>query len=173
MERRLHGAASVRASCVLTMAALVACTTSFPAEIRIDLGEVTSVHIEAIPEGPPAPAFTVSPHNRDHPIGEILPYVPRALPLPIPQDCEIGGTLTITLSGGRSIAYGPCKRPLAINRLWWHYIDILTNRGCRPNCWAGGRQPPCERMPPDVPIIEYRSPPLHVAGCGSTTSSGL
>jgi hypothetical protein len=129
---------------------LLCCTSGVPVDIPVDLSEVTRVHIEPLPEGPPAAAFTKSPGQFDRPLAEILPYIPQPLPAPIRQICTVGGSLTISLSEGRQIVYGPCKRPLEIERLWWHYLDIVSDGRCRPDCWAGNFQPPGERVPPDI-----------------------
>ena len=118
--------------------------------IEIELPEITQIAIQAEPEGPPAPPFQRNPTRFGRPLPEILPYVPQPLPAPIPQDCSVGGSLILTMEDGREIKYGPCRRPIAIERLWWHYLDVITDGACRPNCWPGGESPPGEEVPPDV-----------------------
>jgi hypothetical protein len=129
---------------------LASCSSNKPGPMPISLADVKQVRIEAVPEGPPAPVFEETPGKGNFPIVEILPYLPQPLPAPIPQSCDAGGNLTISFADGRKVVYGPCERPIEIDRLWWHYLDIATGGGCRPNCWAGGNHPPGEKVPPDA-----------------------
>lgn len=125
-----------------------ACTSRPPIPISID--QVSEVRIMPRPEGSPPPTFRRTLNGGDRSLSEIARYIPRPLPQPIPQTCVLGGDLTIALTDGREIVYGPCKRPIEIERLWWHVIDVLSNHECRPDCWPGSQHPPGESIPPDV-----------------------
>ena len=129
---------------------LVGCDPQATVSQSADLDDIRRVRIEAIPEGPPAPPFSRMPAGSGKPLGRILDFIPIPLPDPIPQSCGSGGTLTVELFDGTQISYGPCERPLEIERLWWHILDVLSEGECRPNCWAGGESPPGEWVPPDV-----------------------
>lgn len=119
--------------------------------IDVRLAQIVEIRIVPEPEGPISPAFELAPREGARSLSEISDFVPLPLPLEIPQSCTLGGTLFITLSNGQEIAYGPCKRPIEIDRLWWHMLDVLSDETCRPNCWPGGQSPPGEPMPPDAP----------------------
>jgi len=91
----------------------------------VTLADITQVSLGPAPDGPQPPVFPSNPTGDDRPLSQILPYVPLPLPEQIPQDCGEGGILVITLRDGREISYGPCKRPVEIDRLWWHYLDVM------------------------------------------------
>lgn len=118
--------------------------------IDVEPNQILAIWLQPEPEGPPSPAFRRVPEGGDRPLEQILEFVPQPLPGPIPQSCDQGGNLITALDESREIAYGPCKRPIEIERLWWHIIDVLSDQGCRPNCWPGGESPTGESMPPDV-----------------------
>jgi hypothetical protein len=66
--------------------------------------------------------------------------------------------LVVRLKSGREIVYGPCLRPVEIDRLWWHMLDVASDGACRPNCWPGGKPPPGETAAPDssaIPLCEF------------------
>jgi len=129
----------------------VACTGGTPLgpSIHVNLRQISDVHIQPVPEGPSVSLGRVPPRG-GYPLEQILKFIPEPLPAPIPQSCDQGGTLTIKLESGREIDYGPCKRPVEIEQLWWHIDDVLSDGRCRPNSWPGGDGPPGESVPPDV-----------------------
>jgi hypothetical protein len=149
----------LRLSHTLVLLLLVACTGQTtpgppsgmePSSPVVEPAQIIEIRIEPKPEGPIPRPFQRNPGEYALPLSEILAYVPLPLPAEIPQSCTGGGTLTITLSSGRQIAYGPCKRPIEIDRLWWHILDVLSEGRCRPNCWPGGMGPAGESIPPAV-----------------------
>ena len=70
---------------------------------------VVGVDIRAIPEGPPFPGVELA---------EIRQYIPDPLPAPLIQGfCQYGGSVTVYLGNCRKVVYGPCRRPVSIDRL--------------------------------------------------------
>jgi len=98
-------------------------------------GGVVGVDIRPIPEGPPPPPGP--------PVSQIAAYIPDPLPAPLFQwFCDGGGDLTITLSNGRHVTYGPCYRPASIDHLWAEIVYVDTKGQCAPNCGPGGKPGP-------------------------------
>jgi hypothetical protein len=86
--------------------------------------QVVGVWLQPL-EGPGGYPFT-SPaaapwaiFNPARPLASILPDIPDPLPRPSSQwFCFTkSGYVAVLLSGGRTIQYGPCRRPDSINRL--------------------------------------------------------
>lgn len=67
-------------------------------------------------------------------------YIPDPLPAPLFQGptCRLSGDLVVTFADGFSLTYGPCKRPLSINRLWAGMVYVLADGACAPKCGPGG-----------------------------------
>src|SRR6266516_4126014 len=101
--------------------------------IQIRPGDVMSVRIFPVPEGPVPPPFERSPTDSgSRPLSLIGASIPMPLPHPAWQfGCSTGGTLEIKLQDGRTISYGPCRRPNSINHLWAVMVDALENSRCR------------------------------------------
>jgi hypothetical protein len=112
---------------------------AFDGSPPVHRGEIVSVTVEPIPEGPTAPVFVRHPRgepfvSRELDLSELLPFVPDPLPATLDQGgCEFGGDLVI-VTGQRTIAYGPCERPATINDLWGHFLAISTRGECLPDC---------------------------------------
>jgi hypothetical protein len=127
---------------------LAGCHRGQPPPIEVSLDQIQGVRIQPVPEGPPAPPFVLEPGPDERPLEEIDRFIPRPLPAPLSQSCTFGGDLIVTLESGREISYGPCRRPVEIDRLWWHILDVISDGACRPNCWPGGKPPPGETAAP-------------------------
>jgi hypothetical protein len=76
--------------------------------------------------GPVAAGKTANPSAEMISLDLITPAIPANLPAPLRQpahprlsrDCPQGGAIVeVALSDGRTISYGPCRRPAAIERL--------------------------------------------------------
>ncbi len=140
--RRIAVRAAAAALVALVLLVVVAYVHSRPIQIRDD--DVVSVRIFAVPEGPVNQTFERSPTNSgSRPLSLIAASVPTPLPHPAWQfGCSIGGTIEIDLQDGRTISYGPCRRPKSINHLWAVIVDVLLNGRCRPNCGPSGEPGP-------------------------------
>jgi hypothetical protein len=88
-------------------------------------GQVSSIELAQWPEppGPSAPPVVYSS-------GVSFESVVAALPVPLPRRrfdpftrCHVGVDLTIRLTNGASVVYGPCRRPAAINRV----LDVVES----------------------------------------------
>jgi hypothetical protein len=95
--------------------------------------DIVSVALEAIPEGAGDLPFVRDPKSepfgqREEDLAEILRFVPDPLPATLDQgDCEFGGDVVVTTSEvNTTIAYGPCRRPRAIERLRAHMLAIIN-----------------------------------------------
>jgi hypothetical protein len=122
--------------------ALVTYARSRPLDVHVE--DVLRLDIVPYPEGPPGPTFTREPHNKDDTYVFDLRRVEQFIPDPLPNTawqgllCRNGGTLSVTLLGGKeTITYGPRRRPGSINALWAHMIDIASEGACRPGCGPG------------------------------------
>ena len=89
--------------------------------IYVQRTDIVRLQLIPIPEGPAGPLFE-RPLKHDYalPLGLIEDQIPIPLPEPLWQgfSCGGGGDLEIELAGGRTIVYGPCRRPAAIEKLW-------------------------------------------------------
>jgi hypothetical protein len=140
--RRIAVLAAVSALVALVALGVVAYLHGRPIQIRP--GDVVSVSIFAVPEGPLSQQFERSPTNSgSRPLSLISASIPAPLPHPAWQfRCSGGGTIEIELQDGRTISYGPCRRPKSINHLWAVIIDVLLNGRCRPSCGPSGEPGP-------------------------------
>jgi hypothetical protein len=91
--------------------------------------QIRSVVAQPWPEGP----LTVTASNKAGPTGAILlssiiQFIPSPLPSPLPQTCGVGALVTITLSDGQTINYGPCDRPGSIEELRRRMIATWIGR---------------------------------------------
>jgi hypothetical protein len=86
----------------------------------IDVPRSEIVAVTAHGGGPGLPGFVPRPGRNQLPLGLVIGRVP--IPLPSPDDhgvpCRCGGVLTVKLSDGRVITYGPHGLPARIDRLW-------------------------------------------------------
>ena len=88
------------------------------------------VAIFPTPEGPgPVVAAAKPGRGVDVLLSAIESDLPRTLPPNPPQACVFGPTVLITLADGRTIAYGPCKRPAEVERL---RLAVLRIAGIHP-----------------------------------------
>jgi|SRR5579862_1308041 len=78
---------------------------------------VTSVYAAPFPEGPRPPIAAVHPKPGEVPLSRIADAIPRTFPRNPPQHCNHGAIVRITFSDGKTLTYGPCKRPASIERL--------------------------------------------------------
>jgi hypothetical protein len=95
--------------------------------INVDYGQIRSIRLQSVPEGPPGPLFVPRPHRPDElPLELVRDFVPAPLPAPLhqPGGCGNSGDLIIVLKGsGRTITYGPCRWPWQISELWGAMIE--------------------------------------------------
>ena len=135
MKKKLALASLVGALAVGAVAGWIAYQKSQPVAVR--LRDIEEIRLVPIPEGPQAPTFDRRPHgSAQRPMRLIAPFIPIPLPHPVWQGwtCEYGGDLVVELRNGRTITYGPCRRPRSIDRLWKHTIMVLSHGRCRPHC---------------------------------------
>jgi hypothetical protein len=84
--------------------------------VDVNRSDIKSVGIYPYPEGVSLPPFTRKP-GAVFRLESILDKIPTPLPAPVYQGfrCEQGnyfiGVLIIALNDGRSVEYGPCRRP--------------------------------------------------------------
>ena len=88
------------------------------------------------PAGPPQEAFTRTPEPFSEPIDPIVGAIPNPLPHPVWQGflCRGELRLTLTISDGSTVTYGPCRYPVGIRPLYAAVLDVQTAGACRPNC---------------------------------------
>jgi len=96
-----------------------------PGSINASLGQIRSIHLQPVPEGPTGPLFVPRPRHQDElPLQLVQDFVRTPLPAPLNQGhCGGGGDLIIVLKSGRSITYGPCRWPWQISELWGAMIE--------------------------------------------------
>jgi hypothetical protein len=82
-----------------------------------DRPAVVKIAAFAWPEGPGLAAATRPGPGIDVPLSKIEDVIPKTLPKNPTQTCGIGAKVAITLADGRTVTYGPCKRPASIERL--------------------------------------------------------
>lgn len=106
-------------------------------------GSVVKVELVPIPEGSPPPPFQQHPTPPGYDLARLAPYAPAILPAPVNQHgCDQGGNMVITVSGGRTITYGPCRYPEAIRHLWAGLIYAVSDGACAPKCGPDGTRGP-------------------------------
>lgn len=106
--------------------------------IRVSRGDIVSIRLQPIPEGPGLSAAEEELAREE---------IRESIPIPLPHPawnifCEFGGNMIIELRNGDEVSYGPCRRPASINHLWAVLIDFRTGGKCRPNCGPGGEPGP-------------------------------
>jgi len=87
--------------------------------------QVVSVVVEAVPEGPASPSFSIhSDERQTFLLSLIQKDIPDPLPAPLaqPAGCNFGRRVTFRLADGRAVVYGPCRRPREIQR----FADVVT-----------------------------------------------
>lgn len=118
----------IRSSIVLVVLGAVSLWWSIRfAPIDVTLADVQSVQLVPVPEGPVSPAFVRDPTREFQlPINLIEDSIPVPLPAPKWQGfCGIGGNVVVKLTDGRTIEYGPCRRPESIDLVRQRMIDVL------------------------------------------------
>jgi hypothetical protein len=102
--------------------------------INVGYGQIRSIHLQPVPEGPTGPLFVPQPRHADElPLALVRSFVITPLPAPLDQPhCGGGGDLIIVLKDGRQITYGPCRWPWQISELWGAMIASGEAVGCRP-----------------------------------------
>jgi hypothetical protein len=100
---------------------------------------VVKVELVPIPEGSPAPPFESEPNSEvSYELADLAPLAPAELPAPLDQHgCDIGGDMIITLLDGRTVTYGPCRRPASIERLWAGIESLLQGGDLIPRYGPG------------------------------------
>lgn len=81
---------------------------------------MVEVAFDNIPEGPPLRgAFGVEENPGQIDLKRVRPAIPEPLPAPLdqPSGCDVGLVVRVRLAGGSEVAYGPCRRPPAIEAL--------------------------------------------------------
>jgi hypothetical protein len=101
------------------------------APIHVSPAEVLSIELVPIPEGPPSPRFVRNLTGEFQiPLSLIEDSIPAPLPAPKWQgfSCRFGGNVVVQLADGRTIEYGPCRRPESIERLRQRMIGVLREQ---------------------------------------------
>src|SRR5207247_919251 len=112
MQRKIVLVAIACAVALGALAGWIAHEKSQPITVR--LADIERIDIHPVPEGPVPPPFVRRPTGSgERPLASLSGSIPIPLPHPVWQGfaCSFGGTMTITLSDGTRIAYGPCRRP--------------------------------------------------------------
>jgi hypothetical protein len=112
--------------------------------LDVHRADVAMIQIRPVPEGPGSYSFSRSGQKGTRPLSEIEAFISDPLPHSVWQGlgCQGGGDLTVALTDGRTITYGPCRYPRSIYLLWAHIIDLEDHGSCRPNCGPGGSPAP-------------------------------
>lgn len=89
--------------------------------------DVVAVWLEPVPEGPVSPTFVAEPGQDELPLDSVADAIPSSLPRDVWQgfDCDMGGDVVVKLQDGDEIRYGPCRRPLRIERLRKEMLRVL------------------------------------------------
>ena len=100
--------------------------------IDVSYGQIASIHLQPVPEGPTGPLFVPRPQgDSELPLDLVRGFVLTPLPAPLDQgNCNGGGDLVIVLTSGRRITYGPCRWPAQISLLWGAMIEASEVVGC-------------------------------------------
>jgi hypothetical protein len=111
--------------------------------IQVNAEDIVSVHLYD-PAAAPVRAFTRNAQPFSTPIGEIEGAIPLPLPHPVWQGflCDGDLRLTLTLTGNRTITYGPCRYPEGIAGLFATVLNVQTSGACLPNCGPNGAPGP-------------------------------
>lgn len=112
------GGAMVAALFLAGVALLWAATTSVPK--LSSRGQISAIELGWWPPTPgPGPA------PRVYTTGPVFQSAVAVVPVPLPRRrfdpltrCHIGVEVTLRLSNGNSVTYGPCKRPASIDRVF-------------------------------------------------------
>jgi hypothetical protein len=120
---RRIGTASIAA---LAMA-VAGCTSGTHGTTGIAASEVVGATTQPYPEGPPGPhvktADALWPKVR-HALPAVLPN-----PLNQPDGCATGNVTSLTLASGKTLDYGPCRRPASIDAI--RCILAGSGAGCQ------------------------------------------
>jgi hypothetical protein len=126
MDRVLHGRTLLLAG---TICVVAACTAGGSERPGVGHGTVVGVQLRPVPEGPYSPWLASAgavPDRNTKPLSLIRRYLPSPLPARSDQGgCDEGGDLVVRFSDGFEVAYGPCVRPPAIERLRLHVLRAL------------------------------------------------
>jgi hypothetical protein len=91
-------------------------------------GGIQSLQLVPFPEGPNSPLFEAPPVSRESlPLTAVEGSIPDPLPAPSWQGlmCDMGGNLNVTFADGKTVSYGPCKKPTSIERLRQRMLAVL------------------------------------------------
>lgn len=94
-------------------------------------GGVRSLQLVPIPEGPNSPLFEDQPAQASSlPLSAVEGYIPDLLPAPLWQGatCGEGGNLKVTFVDGETVSYGPCRKPISIERLRERMLAVLKTQ---------------------------------------------
>jgi hypothetical protein len=90
---------------------------------------IRSLQLVPVPEGPNSPMFEGPPAPASSlPLSAVEGYIPDPLPAPLWQGvmCGEGGNLEVTFVDGETVSYGPCKKPISIERLRERMLVVLS-----------------------------------------------
>ena len=94
-------------------------------------GGIESLQLVPFPEGPYSPLFEDPPAPASSvPLSAVEADVPDPLPAPRWQGvaCRMGGNLEVTFVDGKTVSYGPCRKPASIERLRESMLAVLHAR---------------------------------------------
>ena len=92
----------------------------------MDRGDIVRLALVPSGDGPDL----VFDRDPERPFELSLAVIEERIPIPLPGRvwqgffCRFGGDLVIDLANGDQLAYGPCRRPVAIERLWDYAIEV-------------------------------------------------
>jgi hypothetical protein len=115
----------------LTLALVAASCSSSHQVLR---AQVVKIELNPVPEGPaiiPAERKCVSGCI---PLASIADAIPRVLPKNPHQSCSAGLEVNVTLSSGQVLSYGPCKRPVSIQRVL-RAMETARSKGYTRRGW--------------------------------------
>lgn len=94
--------------------------------IDVDRADIMRVELSPTGDGPSL-VFALDP---EEPFEYSLALIEHRVPIPLPGRvwqgffCRFGGDMIIDLANGDEVVYGPCRRPLEIERLWDLAVEI-------------------------------------------------
>lgn len=128
-----RGSAVRHGQTVLIVAALLALGAAGAAALlsaSADRPVLVAAALEPVPEGP---VFRLS---RGDPQWDEL-SLPARRPTPLLQACKTGGNVVLILSDETRVAYGPCRRPPAIELLRSDLLGVARGRDLRASVAPG------------------------------------
>lgn len=102
-----------------------------PAYLDVGREAVVRLQLVPIPEGPHSRPFSLHSQPGSLPLSLVQDQIPPRLPRPLAQgfSCRFGGNVEVGLEDGRTLRYGPCRRPAEIERLRQAMLRAFDEHG--------------------------------------------